>query len=289
MTALPQSIRSRIANAVVLRPLVGSKECTGSFTVSGGFDFRSDFSSLGIVLEVSAGRAVEVPGARKRKADTSAAGEGGAAKIAAADASSSAVLATGRRIGTEKRETKETQIEVSVNLDGSGSADVSTGIGFLDHMLSALSKHSRFDITVKCKGDLHIDDHHTTEDVGLALGTAFDRALGDRKGIARFGAAHCPLDEALSRAVVDISSRPHCEAKLQLTREMVGTLSTEMVPHFFESFATNARITLHVHVLHGFNDHHKAESAFKACAAALRQSVRIDSTAGVPSTKGVLS
>jgi imidazoleglycerol phosphate dehydratase HisB len=124
------------------------------------------------------------------------------------------------RVGEETRETKETFISVRVNLDGTGVADVHTGIGFLDHMLSALAKHSRFDITIRCKGDLHIDDHHTTEDVGLALGTAFDRALGAREGISRFGAAHCPLDEALSRAVVDISSRPHCEAHLQLKREV---------------------------------------------------------------------
>jgi len=195
---------------------------------------------------------------------------------------------TSVRSGFEKRETKETSIEARVVLDGTGKADIATGIGFLDHMLSALAKHSRFDIFVRCKGDLYIDDHHTTEDVGLALGTAFDNALGNRSGIARFGSAFCPLDEALSRAVVDISSRPHCEAKLQLTREMVGQLSTEMIPHFFESFSQTARITLHVHVLHGFNDHHKAESAFKACANALRQAVRRDNSAGVPSTKGVL-
>ena len=193
------------------------------------------------------------------------------------------------RVGSVVRTTKETNISVSIDLDGTGKSTIDTGIGFLDHMLTALSKHSRFDITIHCKGDLHIDDHHSTEDVALALGTAFDTALGSRKGIGRFGSALCPLDEALSRAVVDISSRPHCEAHLQLTREMVGTLSTEMIPHFFESFAQTARLTLHVHVLHGFNDHHKAESAFKATARALRQAVALDSTAGVPSTKGVLS
>ena len=155
-------------------------------------------------------------------------------------------------------------------------------------MLCALSKHSRFDITVYCNGDLHIDDHHSTEDIALALGQAFDKALGSRAGIARFGSAYCPLDEALSRAVVDISSRPHCEARLNLQREMIGTLSTEMIPHFFESFAQTARLTLHVHVLHGSNDHHKAESSFKAFAKALRTAVHFDATAGVPSTKGVL-
>jgi|EP00624_Nannochloropsis_granulata_P003961 imidazoleglycerol-phosphate dehydratase len=194
-----------------------------------------------------------------------------------------------RRAATVKRVTKETSISVEIDLDGDGNkVDISTGIGFLDHMLTALGKHARFDLTLKCKGDVHIDDHHTAEDCALALGDAFDQALGARRGIVRFGSALCPLDEALSRSVVDISSRPHAVVELGLTREKVGGLSCEMIPHVFESFATAARLTLHVDVLRGFNDHHKAESAFKATAVALRLAVTRDNSAFVPSTKGVL-
>ncbi len=194
-----------------------------------------------------------------------------------------------RRASTVSRVTKETSISVELDLDGDGNAvDVESGIGFLDHMLTALGKHARFDLKLRCKGDLHIDDHHTAEDCALALGEAFDRALGERKGIVRFGSALCPLDEALSRSVVDISSRPHAEIHLNLTREKVGQLSCEMIPHVLESFATAARLTLHVDVLRGFNDHHKAESAFKATAVALRLAVTRDDSAFVPSTKGVL-
>jgi imidazoleglycerol-phosphate dehydratase len=142
---------------------------------------------------------------------------------------------------------------------------------------------------LRCKGDLHIDDHHTAEDCALALGEAFDRACGARAGIVRFGNAYCPLDEALSRVVVDISSRPHAVVDLKFTRDMIGSLSTEMIKHALESFATSARITLHVHNVHGENNHHKAESAFKALGVALRQAVSRDSTAGVPSTKGMLA
>ncbi|CAM9148258.1 unnamed protein product [Chrysoparadoxa australica] len=195
---------------------------------------------------------------------------------------------SGRRFGKVSRRTKETSIDVTVDLDGTGKADISTGIGFLDHMFHALAKHGRLDITLHCKGDLHIDDHHSAEDCALALGEAVDQALGPRSGITRFGNALCPLDEALSRAVVDISSRPHAEIHLDLKREMVGTISTEMLQHVLESFAQTARLTLHVDVLRGSNDHHKSESAFKATALALRKAVSLDATAGVPSTKGVL-
>ena len=166
---------------------------------------------------------------------------------------------------------------------------MSSEIGFLDHMLTALAKHSRFDLELECKGDTWIDDHHTTEDCALTLGEAFDAALGDRAGIARFGSACVPLDEALSRAIVDISSRAHSEINLQLVRPNVGELSCEMITHFFESFASAARLTLHVDVLRGRNDHHRAEASFKALAVALRTAVKRDATAGVPSTKGVLA
>eukprot|EP01039_Chlorochromonas_danica_P004913 gene4913-5389_t len=194
-----------------------------------------------------------------------------------------------RRYGIVERKTLETHIRASIDLDGNGtSCEVNTGIGFLDHMIYQLGKHGRFDITLICKGDLYIDDHHSAEDSALALGEAFDKALGKRKGIQRFADATCPLDEALSRAVVDISSRPYSIIDLQLQREMIGKLSTEMLYHFLHSFSQAARITLHLHTLHGSNDHHKAESAFKALAVALRHAVSFDATAGVPSTKGVL-
>eukprot|EP00128_Syssomonas_multiformis_P001799 Colp12_sorted_trinity150504_noHs@25995 len=192
------------------------------------------------------------------------------------------------RQATISRKTKETDIHVSLNLDGKGDSEINTGIGFFDHMLTALSKHSGFDLQITCKGDLHIDDHHSVEDCGLALGQAFKQALGDVKGITRFGHAYCPLDEALSRAVVDISGRPHASVDLGLKREMIGQLSTEMIPHFFESFATTAGITLHVDVLKGQNDHHRSESAFKATAVALKTAVKRTGSDDVPSTKGVL-
>lgn len=193
------------------------------------------------------------------------------------------------RVGTVSRKTGETQIDVAIDLDGGGTViDVATGIGFLDHMLHALSKHGRMNLSLRCRGDLHVDDHHTAEDCAIALGDAFDKALGARKGIARFGSALAPLDEALARTVVDISSRPHSKIKLDLKREMIGAISTEMLVHVFESFATAARLTLHVDVLCGENDHHKAEAAFKSCAIALRLAVTRDAGAGIPSTKGYL-
>lgn len=193
------------------------------------------------------------------------------------------------RQGQVSRSTKETSILAYVNLDGEGKADIETGLGFLDHMFAQLAKHGRIDITLKCKGDLHIDDHHTAEDSALALGEAFDKACGARVGIRRFGNAYCPLDEALSRVVVDISSRPHAVVDLKFTREKIGDISCEMIKHVLESFAATARLTLHVHNIHGENNHHKAESAFKALGVALRQAVSRDDSAGIPSTKGVLA
>lgn len=191
------------------------------------------------------------------------------------------------RRATVERKTKETDISLSVNIDGSGVSEISTGIGFLDHMLTALSKHGRMDLTLSCKGDLHVDDHHSVEDCGIVLGQAVKVALGDLRGITRYGYAYAPLDESLSRAVVDISGRPFADVNLNLQRERIGNLSCEMLPHFLSSFATSASITLHVDVLKGKNDHHRAESAFKALALALRTAFKREGT-DIPSTKGVL-
>ncbi len=187
-----------------------------------------------------------------------------------------------------QRNTAETQIQCVLDLDGTGVSTLATGIGFLDHLLAALAKHARFDLQLTCKGDLHIDDHHTVEDCALVLGAAFDQALGHRKGIARFASAYAPLDEALARAVVDISSRPFSDINLGLKRDCLGTLACENITHVLQSFAVAARLTLHVDVLKGLNDHHRAEAAFKATALALRQAVAVDDSALVPSTKGVL-
>ncbi len=186
------------------------------------------------------------------------------------------------------RRTKETEISVRLNLDGSGAAEVATGIGFLDHLLDALAKHARFDLELSCKGDLLIDDHHTAEDCGLTLGTALQQALGSRVGIRRFGYAYAPLDEALARAVVDISGRPFADVNLGLTRERLGELSCESIPHVLSSLASTAGLTLHVDVLKGENDHHRAEAAFKAVALALREAVEASGFDDVPSTKGSL-
>ena len=186
------------------------------------------------------------------------------------------------------RRTLETDIHVELVLDGEGKAEIATGIGFLDHLLTALAKHGRLDLVLRCKGDLHIDDHHTAEDCAIALGQALDAALGERRGIARFGSAYAPLDEALSRAVVDLSGRPFASVDLRLAREKLGDLSCEMIPHVVASLATASRSCLHVDVIKGENDHHKAESAFKALALALRHAVARDGGQAVPSTKGVL-
>lgn len=192
------------------------------------------------------------------------------------------------RTATVSRRTAETDIALTLLLDGEGTADVQTGLGFLDHMLAALTKHARFDLTLRCTGDLHVDDHHTTEDCALALGAALDKALGERRGIARFGHAFAPLDEALARAVVDLSGRPSPNIRLGLRRERIGQVATESLTHVLHSLAVAGRMSLHVDVLAGDNDHHKVEAAFKATALALRAAVRRDGTEDVPSTKGVL-
>ncbi len=189
---------------------------------------------------------------------------------------------------TLKRSTKETCIELELNLDGTGQVEIATGIGCLDHMLHALTYHAGFDLRLSCRGDLHVDDHHSAEDCALALGTAIDQALGERRGIRRFGVGFAPLDEALARAVVDLSGRPHPEICLGLQREKLGELATENLDHALRSLAIAARATLHVDVLRGDNDHHRAEAAFKATALALREALTRRDNDAVPSTKGVL-
>ncbi len=194
------------------------------------------------------------------------------------------------RTGAVSRKTKETDVSAEVNLDGEGRSQVATGIGFLDHMLDLLARHSRIDITAKAKGDLHIDQHHTTEDVGIALGQAVKQALGDMKGIGRYASVHMPMDEALTRVAIDISGRPFLVFKAEFSRDKVGGFDTELVEEWFRAFAMNAGVTLHVDSLYGSNDHHIAESCFKGLARALRQAVAIDPRAAdeVPSTKGSL-
>lgn len=193
------------------------------------------------------------------------------------------------RTATVERTTRETTIRLTVNLDGSGQVTIDTGLGMLDHMLTALAFHARFDLDLSCEGDLEVDDHHTVEDIALALGQAIDRALGDRAGLARFASAYAPLDEALARVVVDLSGRPSPVVDLGLKREMLGQVATENLTHFFTSLATSLRAALHVDVLRGANDHHRAEAAFKACALALRAAVLRDDVDRIPSTKGTLS
>ena len=199
-------------------------------------------------------------------------------------------MATSLRTGKITRKTKETDIVVAVDLDGEGRAAVSTGIGFLDHMLDLLARHSRIDIDVTAKGDLHIDHHHTTEDVGIALGQAVKQALGEMKGITRYADVHVPMDEALTRVAIDISGRPFLVFQAVFVRDKVGTFDTELVQEWFQAFAMNAGITLHVETLYGDNAHHIAESCFKGLARALRIAVAVDPREGgrVPSTKGSL-
>ena len=189
------------------------------------------------------------------------------------------------------RKTRETDIVASVALDGTGRAEIATGIGFLDHMLEQLARHSLIDIAVKAEGDLHIDQHHTTENVGIALGQALREALGDRKGIARYGDVHLPMDEALTRCALDVSGRPYLVWKVTFTRDKVGDFDTELFREFFVAFAQNGGITLHVENLYGENNHHIAETCFKAVARALRIAVAIDprQDGRVPSTKGSLT
>ncbi len=186
------------------------------------------------------------------------------------------------------RRTGETEVRVRLSLDGRGNARVATGLGFLDHMLAQLARHGGFDLELSCSGDLEVDDHHTVEDCALALGQALDAALGERRGIRRFGAAYAPLDEALARVVVDLSGRPWPEVDLGLSRERLGAVACENLDHFFRSLAATGRMALHVDVLRGQNDHHRVEAAFKALALALREAVARTGAADVPSTKGVL-
>ena len=193
-----------------------------------------------------------------------------------------------RRVMTVKRQTAETRIEARVDLDGTGQSSISTGIGFLDHMLTAMSRHGRLDLTLSATGDLEVDDHHTAEDTALVLGEAIDRALGERRGIRRFGTAFAPMDEALARAVVDLSGRPAAQVHLGLRREMLGAIATENLTHFLCTLSVSIRAAIHVDLLRGDNDHHRAEAAFKAVALALRSAVTIEGPDRVPSTKEVL-
>ncbi|HAT86932.1 imidazoleglycerol-phosphate dehydratase HisB [Cohaesibacter gelatinilyticus] len=190
-----------------------------------------------------------------------------------------------------ERKTNETDIALSIDLDGTGSYDIQTGIGFLDHMIDQLSRHSLIDMTIRAKGDLHIDQHHTAEDVGIALGQAFKQALGDKKGITRYADVHLPMDEAMTRAAVDVSGRPFLVWDVTFTRDKVGDFDTELFQEFFQAFAQNAGITLHIANLYGTNNHHIAETCFKAVARALRQAVELDPRQAdrVPSTKGTLN
>jgi imidazoleglycerol-phosphate dehydratase len=193
-----------------------------------------------------------------------------------------------RRTARIERRTAETSVTADLQVDGKGTTDIRTGIGFLDHLLTALARHARFDLTLSCDGDLQVDDHHSAEDTALVLGQALDQALGDRRGIARFGWALAPLDEALARVAVDLSGRPYAAVDLGLKRKTLGALAAENVPHVLRSFATAARITLHADVLKGENDHHRAEAAFKATALALRQAVAASGFDDVPSTTEML-
>ncbi len=194
------------------------------------------------------------------------------------------------RTATIERKTKETEISVSLNLDGSGVYDVSTGIGFLDHMLEQLSRHSLMDLTVKAKGDLHIDFHHTTEDTGIAIGEAFSKALGERKGITRYASALIPMDETLSRVALDISNRPYLIWRVEFSKPKLGDMDTELFKEWFQAFAQAAGITLHIENLYGENNHHIVESCYKGLARSLRDAIAIDPRKAdeVPSTKGVL-
>ena len=194
------------------------------------------------------------------------------------------------RTAERHRKTKETDITVRLNLDGTGQADVETGIGFLDHMLEGFAKHGLIDLYVRCDGDLHIDGHHSTEDVGIVMGLAVQEALGDMKGITRFGHSYIPMDETLTRASMDISMRPYFIWKVDFTRDKIGEFDTELFKEWFHAFATNAGICLHVENLYGTNNHHIAESCFKATARALKMAVGADPrmAGAVPSTKGSL-
>jgi imidazoleglycerol-phosphate dehydratase len=194
------------------------------------------------------------------------------------------------RAASVSRRTAETDVSVSIALDGTGRAEISTGVGFLDHMLELFARHGLFDLTVKVTGDLHVDQHHTTEDTGIALGQAFLQALGDKKGISRYADIHLPMDETLSRIALDISGRPFLVFRTTFATEKIGVFDTELVREWFQAFAVNAGVTLHVETLYGDNSHHVAESCFKGLARALRRAVALDAReeGRIPSTKGTL-
>jgi imidazoleglycerol-phosphate dehydratase len=203
---------------------------------------------------------------------------------------SPAAAAAADRVADVQRNTAETQISVHINLDGSGAAKLSTGIGFFDHMLDQIARHGLIDLDIHAKGDLHIDGHHTVEDVGITLGQAFAQAVGDKKGIRRYGHAYVPLDEALSRVVVDFSGRPGLHMRVPFKSGMVGGFDTQLAFEFFQGFVNHAGVTLHIDNLHGENAHHQAETVFKAFARALRMALERDTRLGdvIPSTKGSL-
>ena len=194
------------------------------------------------------------------------------------------------RSATITRNTAETQISVTINLDGTGQYDNQTGVGFFDHMLDQLSRHSLIDMTIRAEGDYHIDDHHTVEDTGIALGQAIVQAVGDKKGINRYGSCLLPMDDALVRAALDISARPFLVFNVDMHTQKIGNFDTELVREFFQALSTHAGLTLHIDQLHGLNSHHIAEAAFKSVARALRQAVEIDPrmSQALPSTKGAL-
>ena len=194
------------------------------------------------------------------------------------------------RSATMTRTTAETNISVEINLDGTGTYDIETGVGFFDHMLDQLARHSLIDIKVLCKGDLHIDDHHSVEDVGIALGQTLSQALGDKTGIRRYGSCLLPMDDALVRAALDLSGRPYLVWHVDLPTAKIGTFDCELVREFFQAFSSHGGITLHVDALHGINSHHMAEAAFKSVARALREAVETDprKSDAIPSTKGTL-
>ena len=197
-------------------------------------------------------------------------------------------LTKAKRAGAHRRSTKETTVEMQLTVDGGGKADVATGIGFLDHMLELLAHHGELDLSVQAHGDLHVDFHHTVEDVGLVLGDCLAQALGDKAGVNRFGVAYVPLDEALSRVVVDLSGRPYLSWRVRFTSDRVGDFPTELFQDFFRALSDRARLTLHVETLYGDNNHHIIETVFKAFARSLRQATRRTGSTSVPSTKGTL-
>lgn len=194
------------------------------------------------------------------------------------------------RVGTVERKTKETSVQVSLNIDGTGKANIATGVGFLDHMLTLFAGHGLFDLTIQVTGDLHIDEHHTGEDTLICLGRALDQALGDRAGIVRTAHSYVPMDETLARVVLDLSGRPYSVFQAEFATPRMGDLGTDLIFHLFESFAFHGRFNLHAEVLYGRNDHHKAEALFKALARALDAASQVDERrSGVPSTKGTLT